>query len=108
MAFLLSGNPIHVYDANKVNFHKLAIKKLAKATEVKALDGNTYKFPSGTIAAYSDEEINAYLDTDEPYDKAGAYAIQGIFSKYIDHYEGSFNNVVGFPWELIEKEIAAI
>lgn len=54
---------------------------------------------------YTDEEINAYLDTDEPYDKAGAYAIQGIFSKHIDRYEGSFDNVVGFPWERIEKEL---
>ena len=54
---------------------------------------------------YSDEELNAYLDTDEPYDKAGAYAIQGIFGKYIDHYEGSFDTVVGFPWDLIEKKL---
>ena len=54
---------------------------------------------------YTDEELNAYLDTDEPYDKAGAYAIQGIFSKHIDHYEGSFDTVVGFPWDLIEDEI---
>lgn len=54
---------------------------------------------------YSDDEIQAYLDTDEPYDKAGAYAIQGIFGKHIDHYEGSFDNVVGFPWALIEKEL---
>ena len=38
---------------------------------------------------YSHEELNAYLDTDEPYDKAGAYAIQGIFGKYIDRFEGS-------------------
>lgn len=54
---------------------------------------------------YTEEELNAYLDTDEPYDKAGAYAIQGIFSKHIDHYEGSFDTVVGFPWNLIEKEL---
>lgn len=54
---------------------------------------------------YSHEELNAYLDTDEPYDKAGAYAIQGIFGKYIDRFEGSFNTVVGFPWELIEPRI---
>lgn len=54
---------------------------------------------------YTDEELNAYLDTDEPYDKAGAYAIQGIFSKHIDRYEGSFDTVVGFPWELIKKEL---
>lgn len=55
---------------------------------------------------YTDEELNAYLDTDEPYDKAGAYAIQGIFSKHIDRWEGSFDTVVGFPWERIEKELA--
>lgn len=54
---------------------------------------------------FSDEELCAYLDTDEPYDKAGAYAIQGIFSKYIDHWEGSFDTVVGFPWELIEPKL---
>ena len=56
---------------------------------------------------YTEEELNAYLDTDEPYDKAGAYAIQGIFSKYIDHYEGSFDTVVGFPWDLIESKLKA-
>ncbi|MBR5315452.1 MAG: septum formation protein Maf [Firmicutes bacterium] len=54
---------------------------------------------------YTDEELNAYLDTDEPYDKAGAYAIQGIFSKHIDHYNGSFDTVVGFPWDIIEEKI---
>lgn len=55
--------------------------------------------------AYTDEELNAYLDTDEPYDKAGAYAIQGIFGKYIDRYEGSFDTVVGFPWDIIESKL---
>lgn len=54
---------------------------------------------------YSDEEIMAYLDTDEAYDKAGAYAIQGYFAKHIDRIEGSYDNVMGFPWERIEKEI---
>ena len=54
---------------------------------------------------YTDDELNAYLDTDEPYDKAGAYAIQGLFGKYIDHYEGSFDTVVGFPWDIIEEKL---
>ena len=53
---------------------------------------------------YTDVELNTYLDTDEPYDKAGAYAIQGLFGKYIDHYEGSFDTVVGFPWDIIERK----
>ena len=54
---------------------------------------------------YSDEELSAYLDTDEAYDKAGAYAIQGYFAKHIDHIEGSYENVIGFPWDRIEIEI---
>ena len=55
---------------------------------------------------YSDEELLAYLDTDEAYDKAGGYAIQGWFSRYVDHIEGDYDNVVGFPWKRIEKELA--
>ena len=54
---------------------------------------------------YQDSELEAYLDTDEAYDKAGAYAIQGYFAKHIDHIEGSYDNVIGFPWDQIEKEI---
>ncbi|MGN0702960.1 MAG: Maf family protein [Lentihominibacter sp.] len=51
---------------------------------------------------YSDAELNAYIDTDEPYDKAGGYAIQGTFGRYIDHIDGDYDNVVGFPWYRIE------
>lgn len=54
---------------------------------------------------FSDEELNAYLDTDEPYDKAGAYAIQGVFKKYIQKFEGNFDTVVGFPIDLVENEL---
>ena len=54
---------------------------------------------------FNDDELSAYLDTDEPYDTAGAYAIQGIFAKHIDHWNGSFNTVVGFPWELIQLKL---
>ena len=45
----------------------------------------------------SDDDVEAYLDTDEPYDKAGAYAIQGIFGKYIEKFEGRYDTVVGLP-----------
>ncbi|MBP5312654.1 MAG: septum formation protein Maf [Clostridia bacterium] len=50
-----------------------------------------------TFAELSDGEINEYLDTGEYADKAGAYAIQGAFSKHITGIEGDYNNVVGFP-----------
>ncbi len=45
----------------------------------------------------SDAEIEAYVDSGEPMDKAGAYAIQGGFARYIKEISGEYNNVVGFP-----------
>ncbi len=52
---------------------------------------------------YTDEELYSYVDTDEPYDKAGAYAIQGTFGQYIDHFEGDYDNVVGLPWYRVKE-----
>ena len=45
----------------------------------------------------SDEEIKAYISTDEPYDKAGGYAIQGLFGRFIRKIDGDYYNIVGFP-----------
>lgn len=47
---------------------------------------------------YSDEDIEEYLSMEEPYDKAGSYAIQGYFGKHIDHIDGDYENVVGLPY----------
>ena len=54
---------------------------------------------------YSDDEITSYINTDEPWDKAGSYAIQGEWGKYISHIKGSYDNVIGFPWERIKEEL---
>jgi len=45
-------------------------------------------------------EIKEYVATGEPMDKAGAYAIQGLASKFVRRIEGSYTNVVGLPVEL--------
>ncbi len=42
-------------------------------------------------------ELEWYLDTDEPYDKAGAYGIQGRAAMFIDRIDGCYFNVVGLP-----------
>jgi septum formation protein len=49
------------------------------------------------MRALTDAEIDAYVRTDEPFDKAGGYAIQGAAETFIDGIRGSFTNVVGLP-----------
>jgi septum formation protein len=49
------------------------------------------------FAQVSPEELTNYLSTDEPFDKAGAYAIQGRGGRYIPRIEGCYFNVVGLP-----------
>ena len=54
---------------------------------------------------YSDDDIDDYISGEEPYDKAGAYAIQGYFVRYIDHIDGDYENVMGLPFHIIEDEL---
>ncbi len=49
----------------------------------------------------SDVEIGEYINSGEPLDKAGAYAIQGLASKFIERIDGSYSNVVGLPVSLV-------
>jgi septum formation protein len=60
-----------------------------------------------TFKELSDDEIEWYIHTDEPFDKAGAYAIQGLGTFLVKRLNGSYTNVVGLPvCEVIEYLIA--
>jgi septum formation protein len=56
-----------------------------------------------TMSEISEEEILAYVATGEPMDKAGAYAIQGMASRWIPRIEGDYSNVVGLPVALVYR-----
>lgn len=50
-----------------------------------------------------DDEITEYVSTGEPFDKAGAYAIQGGAARWVRRVNGDYNNVVGLPVDLVLK-----
>jgi len=55
-----------------------------------------------------EEEITRYLASGEPFDKAGAYAIQGLGGRYIPRIDGCYFNVVGLPLARLCKELAEL
>jgi len=56
-----------------------------------------------TMSAITEDETRAYVATGEPMDKAGAYAIQGMASRWIPRIEGDYSNVVGLPVALVYR-----
>ena len=56
----------------------------------------------------SRDEAAAYVATEEPLDKAGSYALQGIGRRFVDHYEGSFSNIMGLPMEAVVPDLTRL
>lgn len=59
-----------------------------------------------TFRALSEREIDEYIETNEPFDKAGAYGIQGLGGGFISRVEGSRDNVMGLPKERVVAALA--
>jgi septum formation protein len=55
------------------------------------------------LAPLGEAEIDRYIRTGEPRDKAGAYAIQGLARRFVHQIDGSYSNVVGLPLPLLYR-----
>lgn len=64
-----------------------------------------YEETKVTMYPMSEKQIEAYIGTGEPMDKAGAYAIQGKCAVYIEKIAGDYNNVVGLPVAAIYQKL---
>jgi septum formation protein len=72
---------------------KTGNRELATASEITRV----------TMSELSAEEVWEYVSTGEPMDKAGAYAIQGMASRWVPRIEGDYSNVVGLPLALVYR-----
>ncbi|MCA0986217.1 Maf family protein [Guptibacillus algicola] len=73
-------------------------------------DGQQASFFEATDVTFwdlTDREIAQYLDTDEPYDKAGGYGIQGFGAAFVKCIQGDYYSVVGLPISKTLRELAA-
>jgi len=61
-----------------------------------------------TFCELNGGEISAYVASREPFDKAGAYAIQGLASKFVTHISGCYFNVVGLPVSLLYEVLRTL
>lgn len=89
MLKLLSGKSHSVFTGVSV-ISKDKTKSFAVETKVKFFD-------------LSDEEIDSYIATGEPMDKAGAYGIQGYGSLLVESIDGDYFNVVGLPISILNR-----
>jgi septum formation protein len=112
------GNPVLAADTTVVSNGRILGKPANREearTMLKRLSGRVHEVLTGVALRAEDqewtglertrvhflplsaEEITWYIDSGEPEGKAGAYAIQGLASRFIDRIEGSYSNVVGLP-----------
>jgi len=102
---LILGKPVDRADAGRM-------LSLLRGRTHKVVTGVALMVPCGTTEVWyetskvrmreiSDEERDAYLDSEEPFGKAGAYAIQGKGGRLIEQVEGEYENIVGLPLQSV-------
>jgi septum formation protein len=106
------GKPADPEDARGM-LRRLAGREHEVITGVAVLDAGSGRAQTTAVVSrvrmtgYGEADIEAYVATGEPLDKAGAYAIQGAGGRLVAGLEGSFSNVVGLPLAATARLLAA-
>jgi len=104
------GKPKSEREAFKI-LKSLSGKKNIVVTGFTVFDTKTKKSTTKSIATkifmkkYSDKVIERYIATGDPFDKAGAYAIQGHGKKLVERVEGDYKSAVGLPIDEVIKKL---
>lgn len=93
MLRLLSGKTHQVYTG------------VAIICKSKGICHTFYQETQVTMQILSDDEIESYIKTGEPLDKAGAYGIQGYGARYISEIQGDYYNVMGLPVHALYQQL---
>lgn len=103
----------HVLEKPEDAGHARAMLRLLSGREHTVITGICLRHAGGTVVDHSstsvlfseltNEEIEAYVASGEPMDKAGGYAIQGLASKFVERIQGCYFNVMGLPVSLVYR-----
>ena len=106
----IMGKPCDRADAERM-IHAFSGKPHFVISGIALITKNKTVVTSESTTVYFDTvdeaDVERYLDTDEAYDKAGAYAIQGYASLWINGIEGDYFNVVGLPFKKLSDTLKA-
>jgi septum formation protein len=104
------GKPANAADARRM-LERLSGRRHEVMTGIAIRRGDSvtsdWSVTSVWFAPMTAREIADYVDSGEPMDKAGAYAIQGLASKFVEKVEGCYFNVVGLPMSLVYRRLTA-
>ena len=107
------GKPEDEADARRM-LHMLSGRTHEVFTGVTIIDTDHHRAQTRVVRTgvqfrnLTDAEIDQYISTGEPMDKAGAYAIQGGAGAFVEAYDGSYENVIGFPVDDIQAMLNGI
>lgn len=112
---ILDGKPLGKPKSKEDAFRMLSLlsdRKHMVATGCAIVKDDSYEifydYAEVIFNPMSEDEINEYISSNEPMDKAGAYGIQGLGAKYIKYIKGDYYSVMGLPFQKLYNKLKGL